>query len=189
MPAARFLLSRRVVLWTGFSALLVLMLVLAIRADSALRDIEKRNDRIRRDFLSRDDLLNQLRTNLYQSGIDIRDYLLETDESRAEERAQELLAARKQMLAALERYNRDVPAEESGAISQLRKGVEDYWALLYPVIGWNLAFRLGAGDTFLREQVFPRHEQLLALADQIAAVNERQLASGDKQVAALFAEF
>jgi signal transduction histidine kinase len=189
IPAARFLLSRRVVLWAGFSALLVLMLVLAIRADSALRDIEQRNDRIRRDFLSRDDLLNQLRTNLYQSGIDIRDYLLEADESRAEERGQELLAVRKQMLAALERYNRDVPAEESADFSQLRKGVEDYWALLYPVIGWNLAFRLGAGDTFLREQVFPRHEQLLALADQIATVNEHQLALGDKQVAALFAEF
>jgi signal transduction histidine kinase len=186
---ARFRLSHRVVLWTGFGVLLVLMVVLAIRADFALKDIEKRNARIRQDFLTRDALLNQLRSNLYKSGIDVRDYLLETDESRAEERGQELRVTRKEMQAALERYTSDLPSAEAPAFSQLRKGVEDYWALLYPVEGWNLAFRLGAGDTFLREQVFPRHEQLLALADQIAAVNERQLASGDKQVSALFADF
>jgi signal transduction histidine kinase len=188
-PLSRWRLSHRLVLWTGFGVLLALMVVLAIRADFALRDIEKRNARIRQEFLMRDDLLDRLRSNLYKSGIDVRDYLLETDESRAEERAQELKMARKEMLAALDRYTRDLPRGESTSLPQLRKGVEDYWALLYPVVGWNLAFRLGAGDTFLREQVFPRHEQLLALADQIAAVNDRQLAAGDKQVAELFAGF
>jgi signal transduction histidine kinase len=186
---ARLRLSHRTVLWTGFGVLLALMVILAIRADFALKNIEKRNAGIRQDFLTRDDLLDRLRSNLYKSVIDIRDYLLETDDARAEERAQELKMARKEMLASLERYTRDLPAGESTSLSQLRKGVEDYWALLYPVVGWNLAFRLGAGDTFLREQVFPRHEQLLALADQIAAVNDRQLAVGDKQVAALFAGF
>ena len=185
----RFRLSHRVVLWTSFGVLLGLMVVLAIRADFALKDIEKRNARIRQDFLTRDALLNQLRSNLYKSGIDIRDYLLETDESRAEERGRELQVARKEMLSALDKYKRDMTVTEAPAFAELRKSVEDYWALLYPVVGWNLAFRLGAGDTFLREQVFPRHEQLLALADQIAAVNERQLAAGDKQVSSLFADF
>ncbi len=189
LPLSRWRSSHRLVLWAGFGALLALMVVLAFRADVALKNIEARNARIRQEFLMRNDLLDRLRSNLYKSGIDIRDYLLETDDARAEERAQELKVARREMLTALTRYTRDFSSGESTSTAELRKGVEDYWKLLYPVIGWNLSFRLGAGDTFLREQVFPRHEQLLALADQIAAVNDRQLAAGDKQVAALFAGF
>jgi signal transduction histidine kinase len=188
ITVARFLLSRRVILWAGFGVLLILMSVLAFKADSALRDIEARNALIRQEYLTRASLLDQLRSNLYKSGIDVRDYLLETDEARAEELGQELRTSRRQMLIALDQYGNSLPAEESGAFSRLRKGVQDYWRLLYPVVGWNLGLRLGAGDTFLREQVFPRHEQLLALSDQIAAVNDRQLSAGDKQVATMFSE-
>lgn len=183
-----FLISRRVILWAGFGMVLVLMAVLAFKADSALNDIETRNARIRQEFLARDALLEQLRSNLYRSGIDVRDYLLEPDENRAEQIGRELTASRRQMLDGLDEYAKNLPPGESDPFQELRKGVEDYWKLLYPVVGWNLALRLGAGDTFLREQVFPRHEQLLAISDQIAAVNDRQLAAGDAQVAAMFAE-
>jgi signal transduction histidine kinase len=189
MKFAGFVVSRQFVLGAGFSALLTLMVVIALRADHALRDTEQLNARIRSEYLTRGNMLDQVRSNLYRSSIDIRDYLLESDELRAEQRGVELDAARKQMLAALDGYRRALPPEETEAYARLKKGVDEYWAVLEPVLGWNLSFRLGAGDVFLREQVFPRHEQLVALSDQISSVNDRQLVAGEKQVAAIFASF
>ncbi len=176
-------------MWAGFGALLVLMVVMAVRADFALRDIERSSAQIRQEFLARGDLLDQVRSNLYKSSIDVRDYLLEYDEIRAEDRGQELQASRKEMLRALDEYQRRLLPEAAGPFAALRKGVDDYWAVLEPVIGWNLSMRLGAGDAFLRQQVFPKHEQLLALSDRIAEVNARQLEAGEKRVTGIFADF
>jgi signal transduction histidine kinase len=186
---SRYVVSRRVVLWGGFGALLLLMLVITFRADRALADIEDRNAVIRRQYLARGGLLDQLRADLYTSGIDVRDYLLEFDEIRAEERGKEMVATHKHMIESLERYERELPEQESAPIAELRRGVVAYWAVLEPVVGWNLSMRLGAGDAFLRQQVFPRREQLLALSEQISAANVRQLADGERRVAALFAGF
>ncbi|MBS1873199.1 MAG: MCP four helix bundle domain-containing protein [Acidobacteria bacterium] len=184
----RFAVSRRLALLGGFSALLMLMMAVAFRADRALRDIEQRNAAIRRQFLTRGELLDRLRYNLYTSNIDVRDYLLEFDEIRAEERGKELEQAHRQMIDSLEKFARELPAEETPWLVELRRGVEGYWAVLEPVVGWNLSMRLGAGDAFLRQQVFPRHEQLLALSNQISAANARQLAVGDRRIATLFAD-
>ena len=170
----RFAVSRRLALLGGFSALLMLMMAVAFRADRALRDIEQRNAAIRRQFLTRGELLDRLRYNLYTSNIDVRDYLLEFDEIRAEERGKELEQAHRQMIDSLEKFARELPAEETPWLVELRRGVEGYWAVLEPVVGWNLSMRLGAGDAFLRQQVFPRHGQLLALSNQISAANARQ---------------
>lgn len=184
----RFAVSRRLVLWGGFGALLILMAAIAFRADRALRDIERRNADIRRQYLARGELLDRLRYNLYASSIDVRDYLLEFDEIRAEERGKELERAHRQMIDSLDRFARELPAAETRWLAPLRKGVEDYWKVLAPAVGWNLSMRLGAGDAFLRQQVFPRHEQLLALSDQISEANARQLADSERRAAELFGE-
>ncbi len=189
MSLTRFAVSRRLVLWGGFGALLVLMVVIAFRADRALKDIERRNAGIRQQYLKRGELLDRLRSNLYTSGIDVRDYLLEFDEIRAEERGKELQQAHRQMTDSLEKFAGELPPEEALWVAELRQSVSDYWAVLEPVTGWNLSMRLGAGDAFLRQEVFPRHTQLLALSDQISAANTRQLADGERRVAALFAGF
>jgi signal transduction histidine kinase len=45
------------------------------------------------------------------------------------------------------------------------------------------------GYTFLRDEVYPRRQNMLAIADRIAAINEQQLSAGNDQVVDLLGRF
>ncbi len=80
----RMLTSSRAVMWVGFGGVLLLMIVIASSANRAVARIETGNVAIRRQFLERDHLLAHLRSDLYRSSLDVRDYLLNTDPNLAE---------------------------------------------------------------------------------------------------------
>jgi len=183
---ARVWLSRRVVLWAGFGGLLLLMIVIAFNADRALRRIEATNARVRQETLRRDDLLDTIRYHLYQSSIDVRDYLLDP---RAETRRREIENSRRRMYAAASLLRGSVSSAEVPAVDKLQRDLDDYWTKLEPVFGWDAALRRLRGDGFLRDEVYPRHEQLVKLAERIAALDNQQLQAGTADQARVFREF
>jgi signal transduction histidine kinase len=65
----------------------------------------------------------------------------------------------------------------------------DYWGILAPVFQWNPAERHRSGYAFLRDEVFPRRQNMLALAGRIDALNEQQLDAGNQQVVSLLLNF
>ena len=67
----------RLVLIAGFGGLLILMAFAGADGIQALQQIQTSNDRIRDDFLLRTQVLERIRSDLYLSGTDVRDYLLE----------------------------------------------------------------------------------------------------------------
>src|SRR5579863_7629565 len=75
--------NTRILLFLGFGGLLLLMAVAAVDAIQILTAIQDRNDTIRREFLSKNQLLNQIRSDLYISGTYVRDYLLEPEPDKA----------------------------------------------------------------------------------------------------------
>ena len=76
--------STRLVLLAGFGGLLALMTLSGVDALRVLRQIRREDDQIRRQFLFRNHLLNDIRSQLYLSGTYVRDYLLDPDAARAE---------------------------------------------------------------------------------------------------------
>src|SRR5665213_1287013 len=64
-----------------------------------------------------------------------------------------------------------------------------YWGILAPVFRWDPLERRRSGYTFLRDEVFPRRQNMLAIADRIASINEQQLTLGDNQVVSLLLRF
>ena len=60
----------------------------------------------------------------------------------------------------------------------------DYWGILAPIFQWNPAERRRSGYAFLRDEVFPRRQNMLELAGRIDALNEQQLDAGNGQVVA-----
>src|ERR1700726_1105247 len=94
---AKLLMSSRAVLWVGFGSLLALMIVIASSANRALERSEASNVSIRQEFLQRDAVLDRLRSDLYRSSIDVRDYLLNTDPQLAERRRAEVLKTENEM--------------------------------------------------------------------------------------------
>jgi signal transduction histidine kinase len=185
----KLMMSPRGVLWLSFGGLLVLMILVASNADRALKRVEETNTEIRRGFLRRDDALNRLRSDLYRSGVEIRDYLLHADPAVAERRRGDLERTRREMNVALGECRKDLPSEEIPAVNELERDVADYWSAVEPTLHWDAETREARRADFLRDQLFPRNQQLLRLADGIGKLDAMQLGAGVDRVAQVFAGF
>ncbi len=185
-PAKAFLRSR-VVLTVGFGGLLLLMALAGLDAVQALRAVQASDDKIREDFLSRNRVLEEIRSDLYLSGTYIRDYLLEPVPEDAEGHRANLLRVRREMDLALRDYQRLLSPEEARALQRLTRELAAYWRVLDPVFRWDPKSRRKRGFIFLRDEVFPRRMAMLGIADQIATMNEAQLNAGKTRVSEAFA--
>jgi len=181
--------SSRLVLIVGFGGLLLLMGFAGFDSIQTLRQIQKSNDDIREDFLSRTRVLEQIRSDLYISGTYVRDYLLEPESQKAESHRLSLLQTRSEMDSALEKYQALLNKEELSPFHNLTQELAVYWKVLEPVLLWNSAQRRQRGYAFLQDEVFPRRTAMLHIADQIAGINESQLNAGKEKVVQTFSEF
>jgi signal transduction histidine kinase len=185
----RLLRRSRLALALGFGGVLAIMLLTGADALRVLNDFRRNDDRIRREFLFRDHVLSDIRSEVYVSGTYIRDYLLEPESARAESYRARLEQVRGEMETALESYGRQIAPEESTHYTALRAELNDYWGILAPIFRWTPEERRRLGYAFLRDEVFPRRQNMLAIADQIAAINEQQLNAGNEEVAGLLRGF
>jgi signal transduction histidine kinase len=176
----------RVVLMGGFGGLLLLMAFAGIDGIQTLRRIEASSDAIREEFLLRTRVLERIRGDLYISGTYVRDYLLEPESGKAEGHRYSLLEARNDMDGALGQYQAILNQQETGPFQVLTRELAAYWKVLEPVLQWTAAQRQRSGYIFLRDEVFPRRQSMLAIADQIRDINESQLNAGKVEVAAIF---
>ncbi len=71
----------------------------------------------------------------------------------------------------------------------LRTELMEYWGILAPIFHWDAAERRRSGYSFLRDEVFPRRQNMLAIAGRIADINEQQLDAGNHQVVSLLLSF
>src|ERR1700689_5380516 len=102
----RLRLNSRVALIIGFGSLLAIMALAGIDSSRVLHNFRVNDDRIRRQFLFQNHVLNEIRSDVYLSGTSGRDYLLEPEADRAETFRASLEEVRRQMEAALESYGR-----------------------------------------------------------------------------------
>ena len=185
----RLFLSSRLAVAAGFGGLLAIMSLAGADALRVLQQIRRDDDQIRQQFLVRNDLLNDVRSELYLSGTYVRDYLLESEPSRARAFRGNLEEVRKQMESALASYKTRLRPEETKPYEDLMTALAQYWEILDPTLSWNSAERREHGYPFLRDQVFPRRTTMLDIAGRIEAINEQQLSEGNKSVVALLLKF
>ena len=153
------------------------------------RTSAENDDRIRRQYLFQNHVLNDIRSQVYLSGTYVRDYLLEPETNRADKVRISLQQLRQQMRSALDSYRSQLTPAQVKHYSALRAELGEYWRLLVPVFQWDSAERKRLGYAFLRDEVYPRRQNMLAVADQIAAINEQQLSAGNDQVVSLLGSF
>jgi len=186
VPPAYKMVNSRLVLMAGFGGLLLLMAFAGFDGIQALQQIQTSNDNIREEFLLRTRVLEKIRGDVYVSGTYVRDYLLERESGKAEGHRYSLCETRSDMDAAMQQYRALLNAEESRPFQVLTRELDAYWSVLEPVLHWTAAGRQRDGYTFLRDEVFPRRMSMLAIADQIGAINESQLNAGRLKVEETF---
>jgi hypothetical protein len=187
--ADRVSLSSRLALLIGFGGLLLIMALAGIDALGVFQRFRQGDEKIRSRYLSQNHVLNDIRSEVYLSGTYVRDYLLEPDPARAVSYRTSLEDVRKHMESALELYGHQTAPAEAQHYSALRTELLDYWGILAPIFQWDPAERRQSGYAFLRDEVFPRRQNMLAIADRIAAINEQQLTAGNNQVVSLLLRF
>jgi signal transduction histidine kinase len=185
----RLILDSRLALAIGFGSLLLIMALAGADALRILRNFRANDDAIRLQFLSRNHLLNEIRSDVYLSGTYVRDCLLDPETERANSYRASLVQLRKQMEAALQSYGRQVAPAEAQHYSALTGELARYWMILAPIFQWDSVERHRLGYTFLRDEVFPRRQSMLAIADRIANINEQQLNAGNEQLVGLLLQF
>ncbi|MGA2878000.1 MAG: sensor histidine kinase [Bryobacteraceae bacterium] len=179
----------RIVLAVGFGGLLSIMALAGVDALRVLGHFRRSDDQIRRRYLAENHVLNDIRSDVYVSGTYVRDYLLEPEPQRAETYRVNLEQVRKHMEAALDSYGGQVAPAEFQHYTALRTELAGYWGILAPIFHWDAAERRRSGYSFLRDEVFPRRQNMLALAGGIADLNEQQLDAGNQQVVSLLVSF
>src|SRR5215831_782550 len=165
----RLILGTRFALVAGFGGLLVVMALSGMDTLRVLRQIRANGDQIRQEFLFRNHVLNNIRSDLYLSGTFVRDYLLEPDFEHAESYRSSLEKVRTEMDSALESYGNRIAPEESKHYAALKIELARYWDVLGPVLELSPRERQQKGYAFLRDEVFPRRMAMLEIANRIAA--------------------
>lgn len=160
-----------------------------LNALSVVRKIEVRDEQIRQDYFNRDRILEQLKSDIYQSGTYVRDFLLDPDPGHADIHKQEFDEARGRIEVMLAEYNKILRPEERASFRKFSSEMKAYFDSLQPALNWNATQRMQLGYPFMRDSLLPRRMVVVHLADQISTVNQKQMEIGTRQVADLFSAF
>ena len=184
-PESR-LLTMRGGLVLGFGVLLILLILSGLSALHALAEVQNANQNSLRQFLAKNQQLDEIRAAVYLSGTYLRDYLLESDRAKAEQSRRELIDANSHIQSLLADNGPLSRAGDHDMFEALKHEIQDYWQTMDPVLSWDLEQRRTEGYRFLRDEVFPRRSNTLAIADTIRSVNQQQLMRRDEELLSKF---
>jgi signal transduction histidine kinase len=171
------------VLSLGFAGLLAFLIAAAGESLYLLERVRSDDARIRQAFLARLQSLEQIRSQIYLSSTDIRDFLLSPDAGDAAAQRAPLMTIEKQTRAALDAWSRDIDPAEQDTFLALRTEVDAWWLALQATFDWTPAEREKLRYSFFYEQLVPRRTTMLQIADRIAAINHQGLDRAEQRLA------
>lgn len=177
----RFLDSRGTLLF-GFGGFLLLLLIGGNRIDTSLERARSTSATMREGFLRRNQLLNQLRSDIVVEGTYIRDYLLDPSPQSAAAHLERLTVTQSEIDDILAREE----LRQTGlALDQFLAAYRQYRLAIAPPQSWTAEQRRTSGYPFLRDVVFPSRTGILLLADALGRWNETQLDQSARSMEAL----
>ena len=175
----------RAAMISGFSALLILMSILAFDSIRALRELEAANSQVRQGYLSRERSLRKIRVGIYESGNLLREYSLSDSSAGTRQSYREQLHdTRDHANTAIETSRSQSPPELQEPLRKLATELQSYWV---------------AADHTMSEGVhknnqLPLHRAALAqravaltITSEVSDVNEIELHLANLEISNLFA--
>ena len=172
------------VLWAGFGGLLVCIVGAGAGTLLSLNRVLQDQTRIRQAYMQRMNQLNQIRAQIYLSGTYVRDFLLSPDPSGAAAQTSRLTSIERESYAVLESYSQLVDANERQPFQALQSEIQSYWQILNRTMAWTPEERSKLRDTFFYDELVPRRDAMLTVADRIANANERGLTRAERELTA-----
>jgi signal transduction histidine kinase len=171
----------------GLGSLVALIAFSMLTSLGKSQDIYDQFDQLNNHYRRVDANLRRLRSDVLLSGIFIRDYLLDVARERAPEYRDRLGEFRRTNVATLAELQTLIGRNDR--IASLQSKLGDYWATFDPLFDWPTAEKVRRSASFLRQEVVPRREAVLAMAEEIEALNNANLAAQRAEVARRYAIF
>ena len=126
--------------------------------------------------------LRRLRSDVHLSGIYIRDYLLDTDQEEAPQYQQRLTDLRRSHAATVKELRALLPPDAAPRMDNLEAELDEYWQAFEPLFKWSVYEKVMRSARFLRREVLPRREAVLAITRDIEQLNNANLATQRAEV-------
>lgn len=166
----------------GLGGLLLLIVVSMVASSRKAQEIYAQLDQLNTHHQNVDATLRRLRSDVNLSGIFLRDYLLDVARERAPEYRESLEEFRENNKTTVaELLVLDEPQTER--IRHLGAQLDEYWQTFEPVFDWTIGEKIFQSANFLRREVVPRRESILAIAQEIEELNNTNLAAQRSEVA------
>jgi signal transduction histidine kinase len=158
------------ILSLGFGIVIALIALLGFGARRRARTINDEMIAAHQKYLVTEAVLNEIPAALYLADILVRDYLLDPSQSAAPAYRQQILGIRSSLRTRLDALA-DASTEDNRAVQELRKEVRAYWDSVQPVFDWNPQEKAARSYSFLRRQVLPRRDAVVALEREVSHLN------------------
>lgn len=165
----------------GLGCLVILIALSMLTSARKVEEIYAQLDKLNSHHRDVEARLRALRSDVYLSSIFIRDYLLDVARERVAEYRGQLAQFRQTSIATLSELQPLVGQNEE--ISGLQAKLDEYWAAFDPVFDWTPSEKILRSAGFLRRDVVPRRQAVLAIAQQIEELNNANLATQRAEVA------
>lgn len=174
----------------ALGALLLLVIVSVLESARRAQEIYTRLDELNLRYHEVEGKLRRLRSDVNLSGIFVRDYLLDPERERAPSYRARLAEFRRANRQAFDELRQLVEgtAENDQRLVSLNTKLEDYWQVLDPLFDWTPAEKATESAEFLRNEVIPRREAVLAIATEIEELNSTTMGDQRTEVAQREAE-
>src|SRR5215468_973499 len=160
----------------GLGGLLVLIVASMLTSSRQAQEIYTELNQLNAHHQEVDTKLRRLRSDVNLSGIFVRDYLLDVSREHALEYRERLTAFRETNRATVaELLVLDEPDAES--IRNLETELDEYWQTFEPLFDWTTSEKMFQSASFLRREVVPRREAILAIAQEIEELNNANMAT------------
>ena len=165
----------------GLGSLLVLIVVSMLTSSRKAQEIYTELDQLNTHHHHVDAKLRRLRSDVNLSGIFVRDYLLDVAREHAVEYRERLSDFRKTNMTTVEEL-RVLDAAHSERINNLEAQLDEYWSTFEPLFDWTATEKIFRSADFLRKEVVPRREAILAIAQEIEELNNANAAAQRAEV-------
>ena len=158
----------------GLASLLGLIVLSMVTLSRKAQVIYVELDQLNTHHHNVDAKLRRLRSDVNLSGIFVRDYLLDVAREHATEYRERLAAFRRDNMQTVADL-RVLDATHSARIDSLQAQLDGYWQTFEPLFDWGAAEKVFRSAAFLRQEVVPRREAILSIAQEIEELNNSNL--------------
>jgi len=175
----------RRLLFAGFGALVLLILIAGADALLVLGEVRTREAQVRDAYFRRSRALDEIRAGIYQSAIVMRDYLLASDPQVGDAQT-EWTTIRGRTDAAISAFAAALDPEEAAPFRTLRLEIEAYWNVLDFLAERQSRNRRERGAAYFSGDLARRRTTMLGLVDRIDHISAQELSSGDAKLNVTF---